>query len=108
MSTLIKQTFIRQKAIERKVKWTSHALSKLAPEPESVGDVEIALQQAEVIEEYPHVHRYLPDCLVLAFLSSGKPIHCVIAINELRDYILIVTIYKPTEQEWKDDWRTRK
>jgi hypothetical protein len=102
-----KQAFICSKALERKIKWTRHALDALASEPFSVGDVEVALQQAEMIEDYPHLRRYLPDCLVLAFVQT-KPIHCVVAINELHDYILMVTIYQPSVQEWKDDWRTRK
>jgi hypothetical protein len=108
MNALTKQIFIREKATERKVKWTRHALNELASEPVSVSEVEIALRQTEVIEDYPHLHRYLPDCLVLAFVSPGKPIHCVVAIDEPQDYILIVTVYLPTAQEWKDDWRTRK
>ncbi len=108
MNALTKQTFIRQKVIERKVKWSRHALNELASEPMSVGDVETALRQAEVIEDYPHPHRYLPDCLALAFVAPNKPIHCVIAINESRDYILIVTVYQPMAEEWEDDWRSRK
>jgi hypothetical protein len=108
MSIPDQQTFICQKAIERKVKWTRHALGKLAAEPISSNAVEIALQEAEIIEEYPHLHRYLPDCLVLAFISPNKPIHCVAGINKSQDYILIVTIYQPTVQEWQNDWRTRK
>jgi hypothetical protein len=103
-----KQTFICQKATERKVKWTRHALGKLASEPVSTNDVETALQGAKIIEEYPHLHRHLPDCLVLAFISPDRPIHCVTGINEPQDYILMVTIYQPTAQEWKNDWQTRK
>lgn len=108
MNALTKQIFIREKATERKIKWTRHALNELASEPVSVSEVETALQQAEVIEDYPHLHRYLPDCLVLTFVFPKEPIHCVIALNEPHDYILIVTVYQPTVQEWKDDWRTRK
>jgi hypothetical protein len=52
MNVLTRQTFIRQKATERKVKWTRHALNELAPEPMSVNDVEIALQQAEVVNDW--------------------------------------------------------
>jgi hypothetical protein len=59
------------------------------------------------VEPYTPIHRYLPDCLVLVFVSN-LPIHCVIAINELQDYILVVTMYQPTEKEWHNDWRTRK
>lgn len=108
MNALTKQTFLRQKATERKIKWSRHGLSALASEPVSVGDVEIALRQAEVIEDYPHLHRYLPDCLALAYVFSNMPIHCVVAVNIPQDYVLIVTVYQPTGQEWEDDWRTRR
>ena len=108
MSVLTKQTFIRQKAIQRQVKWSRHALSELASEPVSASEVEIALERAEVIEDYPHLHRYLPDCLILAFTLSNEPIHCVIALNEPQDYILIVTVYQPDTKEWDNDWKTRR
>jgi len=108
MKTLDKQHFICQKASERRVKWSRHALSELASEPVTVADVETALGQAEVIEDYPHLRRFLPDCLVLAYDTSGQPFHCVIAVDIPRDSILIVTIYSPTDKEWENDWRTRK
>ena len=108
MSTADKQTLIQQKAVERKIKWSRHGLSELAQETFTVADVESALALAEVVEDYPHQHRHLPDCLVLAWVSQKRPIHCVVAINELHDYILIVTVYQPSLKEWHDDWRTRK
>jgi len=101
------QTFIRDKAQEQKVKWTRHAVNALGAETVSVGDVEIALQQAEIIELYTPRHRYLPDCLVLGFVSN-PPIHCVVAMNKPQDYILVVTVYQLTKKEWHNDWRTRK
>ena len=67
----------------------------------------MALQQAQIIEEYAHQHRYLPDCLVLTFVLD-EPMHCVIGINQPQDYILIVTVYRPRPEEWNHDWRTRK
>lgn len=103
-----KQAFARAKATERKIKWSSHALGEIVPEGLSVGDLEGALQEAEIIEDYAHAHRYLPDCLLLVFKTIDEPIHAVVAINEPGDYILVVTVYRPTAQEWLDDWRTRK
>ena len=44
------QAFIRDKAQEQKVKWTRHAVNALGAETVSVGNVEIALQQAEIYE----------------------------------------------------------
>lgn len=108
MDAAAKQQFIRAKALERKIKWSSHALSALAADELTVAQVEGVLKHAEVIEDYPHAHRYLPDCLVLAFDEKSEPIHAVVAINESKDYALIVTVYRPTAQEWRNDWRTRK
>lgn len=108
MNTQAKQMFIRQKAVQRQVQWSRHALGKLATETISVEDVEAALQQAEIIEDYPHLHRYLPDCLVLIYTASVVPIHCVVAINQPADYVLMVTVYRPSDKEWNDDVRTRK
>ena len=92
MNILDRQHFICQKASERRVKWSRHALNELASEPVTVADVETALGQAEVIEDYPHLRRFLPDCLVLAYDASGQPFHCVIAVDIPRDSILIVTL----------------
>jgi hypothetical protein len=108
MNAIAKQQFIRAKALERKIKWSGHALSALTPDELIVAEVELALQQAEVIEDYPHAHRYLPDCLVLAFSVEREPIHAVVATNEPKDYALVVTVYRPTAQEWQNDWRTRR
>ncbi len=94
--------------MEGKAKWSRHALNELAAEPVTVEEVETALRQAEVIERYPSQHRYLPDCLTLIFVTSEMPLHCVVALDQIQDYILIVTVYQPNAEEWENDCRTRK
>lgn len=71
-------------------------------------EIEQALLQGEIIEDYPGGHRLLPDCLVLAFLPDERPLHAVIAIDEAKDRIFIVTVYLPSLERWQDDWQTRK
>ena len=61
-----------------------------------------------MIEDYPAQHRPLPDCLVLGYLATSEPMHAVIALDEANDRLFIVTVYKPSHEEWQDDWRTRK
>lgn len=102
-----KQVFIHQQAVAHHIRWSRHALARLACMEFTVAEVEEALQQARIIEEYPFSHRYLPDCLVLMFLRN-EPIHCVLALNTDYDYILIVTVYRPKAEEWGDDWQTRR
>ena len=67
-----------------------------------------ALQECELIEDYPALHRPLPDCLILGWLAPDEPLHAVVAIDLERDRIFMVTVYRPCAEEWEDDWRTRK
>jgi hypothetical protein len=53
-------------------------------------------------------HRRLPDCLVLGYLETGDPVHAVIALDEMKERMLIVTVYRPDLERWENDWRTRK
>lgn len=115
MEAEAKQAFVREKARENerdaegtKVMWSRHAVTELVADDLTRRQVERALQECELIEDYPVLHRPLPDCLVLGWLTPGEPVHAVVAIDPERDRIFMVTVYKPSEEEWKDDWRTRK
>jgi hypothetical protein len=115
MNDLDKRRFIRQKATQNrndpqgaKVYWSRHAIAELIKDDLSRSGVELALETCEVVEDYPTGHRPLPDCLVLAQLSEAEPVHAVIAIDEARDRIFVITVYLPSNEEWQDDWRTRK
>src|SRR5690606_595149 len=115
MNSHNKQVFIRQKATESrknphsmKDMWSRHAVAALVDEGLRRKDVEEALCDAEVIEDYPVAHRPLPDCLVLSWLANEVPVHVVVAVDVDKDRIFIVTVYVPTHERWKNDWRTRK
>ncbi len=112
---LKKQNFIRSKAIEnqndlegKKILWSRHAIIELLNDGLIRPDVETALVACEVIEDYPAQHRPLPDCLVLGTLGTSDPLHVVVAIDEINDRIFIVTVYRPLQERWENDWRTRK
>ena len=115
MKTEEKEGFIRKKAAENvsdptkgKMLWSRHAISKLQSEGLRRKEVESALSNCEVIEDYPWLTRRLPDCLVLAFTSNGSPIHVVVALDESNDRIFIVTVYCPDEKRWENGWKTRR
>ena len=115
MDYLEKQRFIRQKAAENrndptgaKVYWSRHAIAEMINDNLTRSEVEQALEVCEIIEDYPTEHRPLPDCLVLAKLSETQPIHAVVAIDETKNRIFMVTVYLPSKEQWQDDWRTRK
>ena len=108
-----KESFIRQRAKEHvpetndKISWSLHAVKKLRIEGLRKKDVEDSLKNCIIIEDYTMESRPLPGCLVLGFISSN-PVHAVIAINRDFDMIFIITVYKPSLERWKNDWKTRK
>ncbi|GEM_PF-499862 len=115
MDILAKQAFIRLRAQENqadplgtKILWSRHAIAELVNEELVRAQVEHSLKGSELIEDYPPLHRALPDCLVLGWLASGEPIHSVVAIDQPKKRLLIVTVYRPSLEEWEDDWKTRK
>jgi hypothetical protein len=110
-----KRDFIRSKATQNrwspeaeKIFWSRHGIAELINEGWLRSQVELALEISEVIEDYPALHRPLPDCLVLGYLATGEPVHAVIALDQANDRLFVVTVYKPSREEWQDDWRTRK
>ena len=115
MNTEAKQDFIRRKAHQNqadpegaKILWSRHGIAELVTEGWRRVLVEEGLQGSEVIEDCPTLHRPLPDCLVLGWLATREPFHAVIAIDEHDDRLFVVTVYKPSSEEWEDDWQTRK
>jgi len=113
MNKLKKLLFIRQKACEHivavneKILWSFHAVQKLRIEELRKLQVEDALKNCVLVEDYHLVGRPLPDCLVLGF-TNEKPVHVVVALDEDFDRILIVTVYRPSAERWKDGWKKRK
>lgn len=115
MNQLEKQVFVQQKARENRddpegarVLWSRHAIVEMIHDNLTRTEVERALEQGRIIEDYPVEHRPLPDCLVLASLAKEQPLHVVVAVDEDRDRIFIVTVYLPSKEQWQDDWQTRK
>lgn len=115
MDAAAKQAFIRRKAQESRtdpegagIRWTRHAIAELANEEWGRKAVELGLIASKGIENYPIVHRPLPDCLALGLLASGEPFHAVLAIDSDSDILVVVTVYRPSSEEWDNDWTKRR
>jgi hypothetical protein len=98
----------RTDRLGRHILWSRHGVTELANEGWSRRDVENGLEACTLIEDYPAAHRALPDCLVLGWLRGNDPFHAVVAVDERNDSLFMVTVYKPSPEEWEDDWKTRK
>ena len=115
MDTLSKQNLIRRIARQNqgdpdgaKILWSRHGIVELANEGWQRSLVEAGLHRSEIIEDHPTLTRPSPDCLVLGQSATSEPFHAVIAIDEINDRLFVITIYKPSLEEWENDWRTRK
>jgi hypothetical protein len=71
----------------------------------SAQNIEEAIANGAIIEDYPHDPRG-PSCLILGH-SGERPIHAVCGRVD-SDEILIITAYQPDREEWESDWTTRK
>ena len=113
MNKINKILFIHQKAsehiaaLDEKILWSFHAVKKLRIEGLRKSQIEDALKNCVLVEDYPIVGRPLPDCLVLGFINED-PIHVVVALDEDFDRIFIITVYKPSVERWEDGWGKRK
>lgn len=83
--------------------WRKHALERMLERGITRAEVVAALQNGEVVEEYPNDFPY-PSCLI--YNISNEPLHVVAAIYEQKCFI--ITAYRPSLEEFESDYRTRK
>lgn len=71
----------------------------------SVDDVMNAIDNGEIIEQYPKDFPF-PSCLILGISLQNTYIHVVISMNA--DKIYLITAYVPNPDKWSQDFKTRK
>ena len=74
----------------------SHAKLRMVERLITTLDIEKAIKNGEIIEEYPD-DKPCPSVLLLGKVKK-KPIHIVIGICE--DHIRIITEYIPSKEKW--------
>jgi len=67
----------------------------------TIVEVEVALTNCEVIEQYPEDRRG-ESCLVIGFVGD-KPIHFVCGKNRA-GHLVLITVYIPSMPKWKDPY----
>ena len=83
-----------------------HSAQRVVERNISLIEIRQAALNAEIIEDYPN-DKYSPSCLVLGFIDDEKPLH----IQVMRDdsfRLKIITIYKPDENKWSNNYRVRR
>lgn len=96
---------IRSAAAERSnIMVTAHAAEQMKIRRIKISDIYSALDNGEVIEDYPNDYPY-PSFLML-YSTESMPLHIVCSIDE--GIIYLITAYHPDPDKWEPDFRTRR
>ncbi|MCI0417420.1 DUF4258 domain-containing protein [bacterium] len=96
-------TEIREKAAREEFEISLHAEKERYAENISIRDLESAISNGEILEDYPTDPRG-PSCLVLGY-SRKRAIHIVCGWTTT-NWIRIITVYLPRPPKWISE-RTR-
>ncbi len=91
---------------ERKILWTYHVQMRLKGRTLSREGLLGAVGTYEIIESYPE-DKYLPSYLIFCESPEGV-VHIHVATDVVGDNVRIVTVYRPSADEWKPGWKTRR
>ena len=99
---------IRKLTAEGKYELSKHAERERELHRITVEELEQALRNCDIIEEYPNDPRG-SSCLVLGFCQR-RPIHAICTIKAAPEELFLITIYDPSERphKWTDDYRQRR
>lgn len=100
------QDKIRKLAKSRKLEWKKHALKRLLERGITRQAVFNALNKCEIIESYIKDNP-LPSFLLLGY-DGAEPLHILVALDEENDLLWVITVYKPTSDEWENEFKTRR
>lgn len=96
---------IKQMVKDNKIRWTNHVIVRLLQRYITQEDIENAILNGEIIEEYESDYPY-PSCLIYGVNLNNKVLHIVCGLSEIE--LWIITAYYPDNIKWKDDLKTRK
>ena len=86
--------------------WKKHCLVRLAERNISQDEALEVILDGEVIEDYPDDEPY-PSCLMFKEVN-GRPLHLVVALDLDDNFAYVITVYEPSLDEFKPDYRTRR
>lgn len=96
---------IRQRCHSNALRWTNHIFIRLLQRNITIDSVVCALQNGEIIEQYPTDYPY-PSCLVLGLSLDNDYLHIVCGISDTE--LWLITAYYPNANKWTNDFKIRK
>lgn len=88
---------LKEKFREKEYLFSAHASDKAAQRGITSLEIEEAIENGEVIEDYPD-DKYSPSCLIYGQTNSGKILHVLVSYPEITK---IITVYEPNPDEWE-------
>ena len=95
---------IRAMIVGNAAKFTQHFKIRIKERGIRFSEVKQALLSGEIIEQVLD-DQPIPSVLVLGY-ANDKPLHVVVGIDD--DLIWLITTYIPSNEIWKNDYKTRK
>jgi Domain of unknown function (DUF4258) len=95
---------VKKSFAEQTYLFTEHASSRAAKRKIFSNEIEEAVLNGEVIEDYPD-DKYGPSCLILGVTKGNRVLHIQISYPP---NIKIITVYEPSLDQWESDWKVRK
>jgi hypothetical protein len=103
----------REKKVKELIKsgryeFSNHAEREREADTISTIELEEALINCEIIEDYPDDPRGQSFLVLGSF--KGNPVHAVCSIRKDPDELLLITIYDPSKNPsaWTEDYRKRR
>lgn len=93
--------YMTLKDTQRKIRsgdytFSDHAVKRMMKRDILRREVEDAVFQGEIIEEYPD-DKYSPSCLVYGKTKNGRDLHVQVSFPPS---VVIITVYEPDPKEW--------
>ncbi|MBC8392838.1 MAG: DUF4258 domain-containing protein [Deltaproteobacteria bacterium] len=98
--------FIKRCVLHQKILWTYHVSMRMKGRFISRQMIIGSINEYEVIEEYPK-DKYLPSYLIYSKYQD-KIFHVLFALDIEEDNVRIITAYRPSLDEWHEDFKTRR
>lgn len=90
----------------KKLIFSGHAVQRMFERDISPADVREIIESGETINDYPDDIPY-PSKLILGFMGN-RPIHLVLGYNEKEQTCIAITVYEPSTEMWKDDFKEKR
>ncbi len=96
-----------KKRAEQKLLFLPHAMRQMTRSNRMIKTSEVrkVVLEGEIIEDYPEDTRG-HSCLILGCGETGRTLHVICSPKD--EYLAIITAYIPNENQWSDDFKSRR